>query len=69
MPIDHEDPNDYTNYAEHEYEDENPVQQREILVASGANSAGDEPVDIEEDWDYNKERKHHVDEVFGVTLE
>lgn len=69
MPIDHEDPDNHGDYAEHEDEDENSVNQREIVAASGANSAGDEPINIEEDWHDNKERKRNVDKLFGVTLE
>lgn len=69
MPIDHEDPDDHGDYQKHEDEDNNPVNQRESVAARGADGAGDEPVDVEEDEDDSEEGKGHVYDVFGVTLE
>ena len=69
MPIDHKDPDDNGDYQKHEDEDKNPVNQRESVAARGAEGAGDEPVDIEEDGDDDEEGKGDVDDLFGIMLE
>lgn len=69
MPIGHEDPDDDPDDKKHENQDQDPVEQREGLAASGAKRAGNEPEDVEEDGYEEKERKRDVDQVFGVMLE
>lgn len=69
MPIGQEDPNNNPNYQEHKNQNQNSVDQREGIAARGAERAGDEPVDVEEEGDEDEERKRNVDDVFGVTLE
>ena len=69
MPIRNEDPHDYPNHEEEEDENENAVYHGENIAASGADSADNEPVNVEEDGDDDEEGESSVDKVFGIMLE
>lgn len=69
MPIGYKYPQDNPDDQKHKDQHQNPVSQWEGIAAGGANRAGHEPVDVEEDGYHNEKRKRSVDNLFGVMLE
>lgn len=69
VPIGNNNPHDNPNQEKNKDEHKDAVGQREEFLAGVRQSAGDEPVHVEEGRDEHKEREETIYNLFGIILE